>query len=269
MSRATRSTNRNTRGQEPSLRSRLGVVVLGVLLIGGVVVLATVYFGGIKGEEFSPTDFKRRVFAYVEIPLVRIQITPITRDDTTNDLAKYLVRKKLLGKPQEESRWDLVWANGGQHGEARILCTYLDSMNIDGEEVWLDWSRKNAEYAKILWPAVAKLAGQELYSFVPDLFVLARSATDKDQLQQDIDQSMARSYVFVGRALQAVDNHERAVEFFSEALIHHPDRIDALQGRAESHQAGGDTSSADADRIRLQVLSEKADSETTSNADAR
>ena len=95
---------------------------------------------------------------------------------------------------------------------------------------------------------------------MPDLFVLARSATDKEQLQSDVDLVMARSYVFVGGALQAVDNHAKAVVFFSEALTYQPDHIDALKGRAESYQSLGEISSADADRIRVQALSAEASS---------
>ena len=260
MSQPARSANRVARGTNPSLRSRIGLAALGVLLVSGAVVLVTVYFGGIKGEEFSPTSFNRRVFAYVEIPLVKIQVTPVSRENTTGDLEKYLVTNKLLGIHSEEPRWDLVWANSGQHGEARILSTYLDSLDHEGDVVWLDWSKEHKDFAKIVWPAVAKLARQELYSFVPDLFILARSATDAKQLEKDVDLVMARSHVFVGRALQAVENHEKAVVFFSDALSYEPDGIDALQGRAESYRALGDIPSADADRIRLQSLSTDASS---------
>ncbi|MBP90226.1 MAG: hypothetical protein CMJ64_26545 [Planctomycetaceae bacterium] len=259
MSQAARATNRGARKTKPSIGTRIGIGLLGVLLLAAVVILATLYFGKIGGEEFSPTRFQRRVFAYVEIPLLKVQVSPISRSDTTGDLEKYLVTKKLLGTNTKEPRWDLVWANsggpGGQHGEARILCTYLDSVNDEGKIAWLAWTEDNTDLAKIVWPAIAKLAGQELYSFVPDLFVLARSATDKEELQREVDLVMARSYVFVGRALQAVDNDEKAVVFFSKALTHQPGHIDALTGRAESYQTLGDIPSADADRIRLQVLS--------------
>lgn len=262
MSQADRPTNRVVRRSGDSILSRIGVAVLGLLLISGVIFLVTVYFGGVQGQEFSPTNFQRRDFAYVEVPLVRLQVTPITRQDASSDLEKYLVKNKLLGAPTEDPRWDLVWASSsgpnGQHGEARILCTYLDTVNDKGKVVWLEWSEDHAEFAKILWPAVAKLARQELYSFVPELFVLARSAADAKVLQKDINQAMARSHVFVGRALQAADNHESAVVYFSEALTYQPDFSEALTGRAESYQHLGDPASAEADRNRLRVLSAEA-----------
>ena len=135
MSRGTRSTNRGINNSKPSLRSRIGLALLALLLMAGVVILATVYFGKVSGEEFSPTKFQRRIFSYVEIPLLKIQVSPISRDDKTSDLEKYLVKNKLLGTPAKEARWDLVWANGGQHGEARILCTYLDSVNDRGQRI--------------------------------------------------------------------------------------------------------------------------------------
>jgi hypothetical protein len=224
---------------QTSLVSRVAFGFLGLLLIGIVLVYAVLYFGSVNGEEFSPDSFKRRRFAYWELPLFGIQITPIRHTDNTEDLERYLVAEKLLPKAaQPENRWDLVMASVGKRsltqGDARILCLYLDAKSKDGDSVWLKWSEDHVEMAKVLWPAIAKVARQELYSFVPDLFVLARSSTAPDQLQQMIDQALADKYYLTAETMAALDQKEIATELFAEVLHHAPDRAEAVRGRDKS-----------------------------------
>ena len=219
--------------------SRLAFGLLGALLIGIVLVYAVLYFGSVNGEEFSPDSFQRRRFAYLELPLFAIQITPIRHTNNTTDLAKYLVAEKLLPKPaQPEHRWDLVTASLGRRsltqGNARILCQYLDAMNQDGDLIWLKWSEEHAEMARTLWPAVAKVARQELYSFVPELFVLARSASTPELLQQQIDQTLADKYLVTAETLADLGHHDDAAELFAEVLRHAPDRAEAVRQRVRS-----------------------------------
>lgn len=229
--------------------SRIAFGLLGVLLIGIVLVYAVLYFGSVNGEEFSPDSFKRRRFAYLELPLFGIQITPIRHTDDTEDLEKYLVAEKLLPKAaQPENRWDLVMASVGRRsltqGDARILCQYLDAVDKDGGSVWLKWSEDHVEMSKVLWPAVAKVARQELYSFVPELFVLARTCSEPDQLQQTIDRMLADKYYLTAETLAALDQQDVAAELFAEVLHHAPDRAETVRGRDKS----GDTNATDLPR---------------------
>lgn len=268
MSQTAETTNRRAPTTKSTWLSRIGFTLLGLLLLAAVVVCSVLFFGQVRGEEFSPDKFQRRVFAYAEVPLIGLQVTPISHKDRTGNLEKYLTTNKLIDTAGLEPRWDLVQAadgaTSGQFGEAQILCMYLDAVDNAGKHVWLTWTETETAMAKILWPAVSKLAGQELYSFVPDLFLMARSASDAIRFEEDVDAVMARNYTFVGNAVQVRENHEKAVEFFSEALTHNPDHIDALRGREKSYQALGNTTSADADRIRLKALSvgETADEPT-------
>lgn len=221
---------------ESSLVSRIAFGLLGLFLVGIVVLYAVLYFGSVKGEEFSPDSFRRRRFAFLELPLIRVQITPIHHTDTTNDLEKHLTTKKLLPKPAKpENRWDLVAASQGIHsrtqGDAGILCQYLDAVDQDGDSIWLTWSKENVELAKVVWPAVAKVARQELYSFIPELFVLARSATTPDQLQQRIDQTLADRYLLTAETMQALEQHDAAAELFAEVLHHAPDHAETVLER--------------------------------------
>ncbi|MBI2478720.1 MAG: hypothetical protein HYV60_08835, partial [Planctomycetia bacterium] len=155
------------------------------------------------------------------------------------DLEKYLVAEKLLPKPgKPENRWDLVVASigrrSGTQGDARILCQYLDAVNKDGDSIWLKWSEDHVEMAKVLWPAIAKVARQELYSFIPELFVLARSSSAPDQLQQGIDQTLADKYLLTAETFDALDQKDVATELFAEVLRHAPDRAEMVRGRDKS-----------------------------------
>lgn len=233
-----RVANSSTNKAGSSLVSKIAFGVLGLLLIGIVLVYAVLWFGSVKGEEFSPDSFHRRGFAYFEIPLFGIQITPIRHTDDTEDLEKHLVAAKLLPKPAKpENRWDLVLASIGRRnitqGDARILCQYLDAQNEDGDSIWLKWSEEHVEMAKVLWPPIAKVARQELYSFVPELFVLARSSSTPDQLQQKINQALADKYLLAAETLEALDQKDAAAELFAEVLHHAPDRADAVRGRGK------------------------------------
>ncbi|MDA1052659.1 MAG: hypothetical protein O3C40_19560 [Planctomycetota bacterium] len=223
--------------------SRIAFGFLGLLLIGIVLVYAVLYFGSVNGEDFSPDSFHRRRFAYLELPLIGVQITPIRHTDTTNDLERYLAAQKLLPKPAKpDDRWDLVVANqgvrGGIQGDARILSQYLDAMNEDRDSIWLKWSEAHVEMAKVLWPAVAEVARHELYSFVPELFVLARSASTPDQLQNSIDQALADKYLLTAETFEALEQNDFAAELFTEVLRHAPDRAETVRGRDESVDAG-------------------------------
>lgn len=234
---AAATPTKSAKKPESPFATRVGIGVLGVFLVGVVLVYAVLYFGSVTGEEFSPDSFKRRRFAYREIPLLGLQITPIRHTDATNDLEKHLLADKLFAVPaQPENRWDLVFASQGQSsifaGDARILCQYLDAANKDGDHIWLKWSEDHVEMAKVLWPAVAEVARHELYSFIPDLFLLARSASTPEQLQQRIDEALADKYLLVAETLEALDHKDVAEELFAEAIRHAPDRKPA-QGSEE------------------------------------
>jgi len=218
------------------------LAALGLVFVAAILMYATLYFGLVTGQEFSPDTFKRRSFTYHQIPLVGWQVTPIWYVDQTNDLEQYVVTEKLLPPVASQARWDLVHAVEGTsntHGEARILCRYLDAVDKNGAHVWLDWSQTHKDLAKILWPAITEVAREQLYSFVPTLLRLARSATAVDQFQSDLDQTLADHYLALAQAFESLGRHEEAVELYSAALVHAPDLGAAAEGRARSVEALG------------------------------
>lgn len=207
----------------------LGLALLVVAFIGGL----TMMFGRVSGEEFSPYEFKRRTFSFYEIPLVRLQVWPIKHIDATGDVETEVVAKKLITiKPPAEPRWDLVLGYRGSaqvaEGDANILCRYFDRLDSSAERTWQTWTQEQPKLAKILWPRIAKLAEDDLYLFMPDLFELAAQAseaTDADvaALETALTKLLAQKYHDFGIVQQKLERHDAAVELLTEALKFAPD----------------------------------------------
>jgi hypothetical protein len=232
---------------------------IGLLFVLGIVVYSVSFFGHVKGEEFAPATFSRREFSYYEIPLLGLQISPIHRRDITNALESQLTRDKLVASQsvtESGKRWDLVIARRGiegargralAQGNARILCEYLDALDGQNVHIWLTWSTKNPELAKVVWPVVARVAREDLYIFAPDLFELARNARDPIELKAELDRWLVKQYLAFALTQQQLNRHEAAIELYSAVLQLVPSHADALIGRAKSLTALGNDDQASAD----------------------
>ena len=254
----TPSTSRTTASR--GNRGLWIVLSLVGLLVGALVLLVCSFlFGTITGEEFSPDTFDRRVFSYIEIPLVHLQIWPVHRVSSTKSLESHLVSNKLVPTTSPpKPRWDLVRMTNIEPGsdkcDARILCKYFDSQNDSSKSWWLDWTEKHPDLAKVLWPAVAKVAQQQLYIFVPDMFELARTATDAKQFQTELDLLLAKKYREFGEMQQGLERHEDAIKLFDESLGYKAQSAAALRGRAKSYEALEETDKAAVDRLAASKL---------------
>jgi hypothetical protein len=248
---ASRAAVRNT----PKAKRWLGKILIGVVVLLGtglVIAISIVWFGAVYGQEFSPHQFRRRSFFYYQVPLLRIQVSPITRTDQTGGLEKYLTQQKYVAVDvKAASVWDLVFDNqtdfDSPRCDARIVCKYLDASDADGNLFWLQWTKDQPQLAKILWPAVAKLAKQRLYIFVPELIQLVRETTDSKQLQNDLDQTLANIYQQLAVTQQQLGNHESAIQYCTQSLQHEPQNITVLRIRATSLQSQGKTDKAASD----------------------
>jgi tetratricopeptide (TPR) repeat protein len=256
MSRSSR--NHSRQDQQP--RSQLALfIVVGALVTIGVVLLTIAQYGLVTGEEFSAENFTRRQFTYYEIPMVGLQVWPIDRTDKTNDLERFLLNEKLIEEVKTSDarrRWDLILATHGSpdgtqlvfsEGQARILSSYLDAVDADKKNVWMEWSKQHQELAKVVWPVVAKLARQELYVFIPDLLLAARGAADAAAFKQRMDLMLAEKYFDLAKTQQQLGRHELAVELFSECITLAPQLADAFAGRARSLAELGEKDRASAD----------------------
>ncbi len=173
---------------------RLCVVLLPLLATVVTTALAVLLFGVVSGEEFTPDTFSRRSYHYVELPWLRIPLSPVRRREHRSELEQLLVDQQYVAVSGPPYRWDLVLAQRGgtmwREGDARILCIYLDARDPYDSLYGLDWTRANPALARLFWPQIASLARRELYLYMPELFVLAQTATDPEQFRQDIDRTV-------------------------------------------------------------------------------
>jgi hypothetical protein len=219
---------------------RWGIFLLGAVGLSIVAYVSIQIFGRVYGEEFSPNTFQRRNFFYYELPLLQIQITPIYRDECTNPLEQHLLRETLIGsEASSELRWDLVWAQQGARsmdfGDANILCDYLDARDGNNRLRWRDWTDENPELAKVLWATVDRLAAEQLYLLIPDVFVLADRATDAPELEETIAETLGDRYELLARTQIELGNTLAAVRLAKQGLFYAPNRL-SLRELADERQ---------------------------------
>jgi len=235
-----------------------------LLFLTASLLYSTYLFGLVSGEEFAPETFQRRNFHYYQIPLLRIQVTGIRRTDITDALERKIASNEILDLPKTRPlndptlRWDVVMARRSSivptYGDARILCRYLDSQDAGGSNVWMDWTTANPKLARVVWRHVHAMAVHELYVLIPELFELARTATDPDQLDTEIEAYLTPELVRFATAQSELGRHALAVELFTLALERDEDLIEALNGRAAAYEATGQTEEAAADRAAAKQL---------------
>ena len=171
-----------------STASRMTVSLSSILAFIGCAVVLVMLFGHCAGEEFSSQDFSRRSFYYFRLPLIKFQVTPIFRSGKSSVLVKHLHGTNLI--PSATQNWELARLDTGvgqpYEADELILCRYLDQRNSDYDLRWLVWTRKNPALARAFWPVVWRVANEDLYLLIPDLFHLARYATDPIQLDSDL-----------------------------------------------------------------------------------
>lgn len=242
-----------------------------LLAVGGVglglfvVVFATRTFGRVHGTEFSPDTFASREFVYYELPLIRYPITKVYRDSTSGILQNKLTNdSNLLPAASADSpRWDLVRMKKGKayyEDDALIVFRYLDE-NGEASERWRTWSNDHGPLAKILWPAVAEACRRDLYTFTPELFMVAEQLTvpegatpSVDDFKKAIAQAMARQYTALADVRREEGQLDEAIELYSAALEHVEHDRTALAGRAKAYDADGENAKAQRDRQRLRDL---------------
>jgi hypothetical protein len=166
------------------------IACLAALIIGCILIGVTAIFGRVTGTEFSPQTFDRRTYSYWQLPLVRIQITQVTRVVSTGALENHLMSNAYIpATPNQITAWDLVKKSVGTGGESvndpQILLDYLDLEDAGGYQVWLRWSEDHPDYAQVFWPVIARLVRGNLYLYLPEFFRIARAADGDAQSLAD------------------------------------------------------------------------------------
>jgi hypothetical protein len=224
----------------------VGWSVLGVLGAILLLFLATITFGAVHGTEFCPQTFERRSYSYYELPLVHIQMTGERHDDLTGDTEKHVTSNKYVTPVVGIKDWHVLVGSRGTRkrrpGDAGILMQYLDAEDSSNVYRWIRWSEENDNLAKVLWPAVQRVALHDMYIFMPDLFDLAKSVNDQTKLQQQLDQFVAGKLLILGRRMIEGKN-PAAVKVLDEALTLDP----ASEQLKEARQAAAAATSAPAE----------------------
>ena len=240
-------------------------VVIGLVAVGGggAVLLTLASFGMVTGEEFCPDQFQRRSFVFYQVPLLRVQVTPVFRDEQSHLLSDYLTKNGLLPQPTGlATKWDVMQtfgaASGHWKGNALILCNYLDQQNGDGSYRWLTWSKDHPQLAKSLWPRIAEVARLQLYTLTPGLFALADAADGPNQFNERISDYLAHGYCWLADTHHRLEKYEEAIGFYTLALAERADYRDALLGRARSHAVLGNRGKANRDLRHLREMTERA-----------
>lgn len=196
--------------------SLLAALVLGVLL---VTVIRTM--GRVQGEEFSPTHFRSRTFSFYEIPLIHWQITPIHRTASTPRTAILLTQKKWVTPPPgTPTVWHLVSLRRGieesQDADAALL---IEQLRLRGRGVsyWRKWSQEHPELARVLWPAIEKLAQRELYILMPRLLEMSRRVENAQSLRSTIASYLRQQYAGLVRDMRAAGRDQLADALAAEA----------------------------------------------------
>jgi hypothetical protein len=174
----------------------LGITGLSLLILTGavvVIVLVTFMFGGIEGTEFNPQSFERRRFGFYEVPLIRLQVTPLWRREANGEVESLVAAQKyVIPTPGAPETWHLIALERSSYTppptDVQILARYLDAQNEHDRSYWADWSSDHPDMAAVLWPEVARLARLELYPLLPPLFELARNSDNLATFQADLKQ---------------------------------------------------------------------------------
>jgi hypothetical protein len=219
---ATTTTKSKTRRKWPRWVVWTAWSLLGVLAVVGVISLATLWFGAVHGVELNPYTLARRSYFFYEIPLIRWQIRGIKREEVTSVLADELERDKYVPPAKTAPNvWHLVTGSRGVRGptigDADILVRYLEAKDAKDVLIWYTWSEQHPKLAKILWPAVSRLAQEEEYVHVPELFDIAAGATDPVALQASLNRKLAERLLELSQRLTEAEHHAEAKKYLDEA----------------------------------------------------
>ncbi len=199
-----------------------GWSVLGVLVAMALTSLATLFFGAVHGVELNPYSLARRSYFFYEIPLIRWQVRGIRREDVGSIVVDFLEQQKYLPPAKTAPNvWHVVAGYRGARtvtiGDADILVRYLEAQDGDDYHIWLKWSEEHPKLAKVFWPVVSRLAQEEEYVHIPELFELAAAATDVATLQTSLNRKLAERLFELGQRLQEAEDHAAAKKYLDEA----------------------------------------------------
>lgn len=160
------------------------ILVALLLLVAAVGVWLAM--GQIEGVEVCPHTFQLRYFSYWEPPL-----SPLGFGKTVSVSDEFAIALSLTGAfapaPTSQNRWDLVRDNYSTDWPqrdlgARYLADHFRRSGPGADFYWVQWSRDHLACAARFWPWIRRLAVDELYVVLPELFHYAELADTSDGL---------------------------------------------------------------------------------------
>lgn len=189
-------------------------------------------FGSVRGVEFSPTHFQTRTFSVYEIPLLKLQISPIRRETPLQSkTVNFLYAQNYLNRPTgiAPAEWHLSQLSrsgmGAYEADAYLLTQQLEFQNWRSstqDTHWEEWSKNNPAIAKVLWPTIQQLAIRELYILMPQIFDDALSATNEVVFKKQVDDYLRTHYAELVTELRSAKRDHIADELLKEALFDYP-----------------------------------------------
>jgi hypothetical protein len=214
----------NSKAMAKIKRSRSGRVVwwFWPVLIGALLLLlasVTLLFGGVSGIELSQQDLTARKFSYRQLPLVRIQISPVYREPIFSAASSVNIAQHL--KPLARGKtiqWDLVEFSEANRShppaDAAILYRILELKNTNNEFLWDAWSTKFPNRAAEMWPAIQDLAQCRLYWVTPKVMELYRSGSTDSTLIPERNEILSSAAKLAIEDFAAAGQYEAARNVF-------------------------------------------------------
>lgn len=162
---------------------------LTALLLLFVAIGVWLALGHIEGQEICPHTFRIRTFSYWQPPF-----SPLGFGKTVAVSDEFATALSLSGTftPGAHQRWDLVRDNySGRDPQRDLAARYLADhfrRTAPGVEFhWVEWSRAYPASATRFWPWISRLAGDDLYVVLPELFHYAELAASTDPVAFERD----------------------------------------------------------------------------------
>ena len=111
-------------------RNILGTIV-GYLLVIFLLFFLMLVFGRVSGTEVSADSMTRRNYTFFQIPLLRIQCTPVWRSSANDRVATTISQEGYLLPNASTNRWDVIEVHVGgamERGKAENPRSLLESV---------------------------------------------------------------------------------------------------------------------------------------------
>ena len=212
-----------------------------IIFLAGIVF----FFGQVQGREFAPSHFEIRQFSFTEIPLLRLQITPIRRVSESSVLQRYLNTSSLISRPAgQPTDWHIVeltrFGVSTEPADAKLLTDFLSipyrGFAMQSDHYWHQWSILHPKHAAVLWPQIQKLAERELYLLIPDVFQIAdadpQATTESvDAMRERLREFLITSYASLIDDMRAAGMDDVAESLRQEAAVDYPDEARFQSGK--------------------------------------